>query len=579
MSLQNVIKPNLLGAYIRTSAVLGPVYALCFVWFSAWMCCVGALLFTLINFVAWQEMRKRRYTRSAIAVCGLWIGPAWCLLFSGGLASPMFVWLTCFGLMWGGLFGARAAVASGLISLALVLFSAVVNLDPVNEFSDPLNHWILCVFALGSSLAFSGLFVHLTMKSHSSDVESNHSRLRGILDSAADAILIADDTGTVIDVNSRAVATPKPDLIGSPIARWVPHISGECFDTRLLDTLSEGDGSRHEAPACRSDGSEFPAELSVSCYEEEWQLLYTIIVRDRSDNIRMQQQLEKARRLETVGELSAGVAHEINTPLQFIGSNTTFVKQSTEQLIDLVDKLCGHLSEFDDGSAAAWREDLKQNKYDFLKKESLVAVDDSLEGVDRVMHVVRAMKEFSHPGGDARESVDLNHSIESTATLSRNCWKYCAELELDLEEDLPTVQALGQPIKQTLLSLVVNAADAIEEKRSDGDPLGQITIRSRRGGDYAVIEVTDTGGGVPESVRERIFDPFFTTKPEGKGSGQGLAISYNTIVKQHGGRLDVDTEVGVGTTFRIQLPFEFSDLESADVAEESGEPVLAGTIS
>jgi signal transduction histidine kinase len=178
------------------------------------------------------------------------------------------------------------------------------------------------------------------------------------------------------------------------------------------------------------------------------------------------------------------------------------------------------------------------------------------------------MKEFSHPGQDERVGVDLNNAVCSTMTITRNRWKYVADLELDLDQDLPTLRCVPAEINQVLLNLIVNAADAIADKIGDNSEVkGIIKVRTRRDDEYVLIEVADTGCGIPNEIRNRIFDPFFTTKDVGKGTGQGLAICYNVIVNKHHGLLDVESTPGVGTKFTVAIPLTRDD-EDRGVEQE-----------
>jgi signal transduction histidine kinase len=183
------------------------------------------------------------------------------------------------------------------------------------------------------------------------------------------------------------------------------------------------------------------------------------------------------------------------------------------------------------------------------------AIQQSLQGIGRVTTIVRAMKEFSHPGSEEKSDTDLNRAIETTITVARNEWKYVAEVVTDFDPALPLVRCLPGEINQVILNLIVNAAHAIADVvENNGKSKGTITIRTRSQGDRVEIRVSDTGTGIPETIRAKIFDPFFTTKGVGKGTGQGLAIAHSVIVDKHGGTISCETEVGKGTTFVIRLP-------------------------
>jgi two-component system, NtrC family, sensor kinase len=272
----------------------------------------------------------------------------------------------------------------------------------------------------------------------------------------------------------------------------------------------------------------------------------------------MEIQLRNAQKLEAIGQLAAGIAHEINTPIQYVGDNTRFLDEAFRNLarvgaafLPLVEscrQVAPTLPLLDDATRLAAETDLA-----FLVEEVPTAICHTLEGIGRVSQIVKAMKEFSHPGTDEKRAVSLNRAIESTATVSRNEWKYVADLTTDLDDTLPDVPCLPGEVNQVLLNLIVNAAHAIADVVRQGEK-GRITIRTRHVASWAVIEVADTGGGIPDSIRHRVFEPFFTTKGIGKGTGQGLALAHAIIVNQHGGTIDFAPAEGGGTTFTVRLP-------------------------
>ena len=191
----------------------------------------------------------------------------------------------------------------------------------------------------------------------------------------------------------------------------------------------------------------------------------------------------------------------------------------------------------------------------YLAEEIPKAIGQALDGVERVSKIVRAMKEFSHPGSAEKARVDLNHAIESTLTVASNEWKYVAELVTEFDASLPQVFCLAGEFNQVVLNIVVNASHAIADVVGDGGKgKGRLTVTTRRDGDWAEVRIGDSGTGIPESARAKVFDPFFTTKGVGKGTGQGLAIAHSVIVDKHGGTITFETEVGQGTTFIIRIP-------------------------
>ncbi len=276
---------------------------------------------------------------------------------------------------------------------------------------------------------------------------------------------------------------------------------------------------------------------------------------------RMEVQLRHAQKMESIGQLAAGIAHEINTPIQYIGDNLRFMLGAVEELLGALDGLPPEAPGLEDGLKAL-RERLQAADVDYLRKELPKAARQSLEGVARVSKIVGAMKEFSHPGSETKTMADLNRAIESTVAVSRNEWKYVADLDLDLDPQLQALPCYPGEINQVVLNLIVNAAHAIGDRVGRSGEKGHITIRTRSEAGQVVIQVEDTGGGIPEAIRGRIFDPFFTTKGVGKGSGQGLAIAHSVVVDKHGGTIGFETELGQGTLFSIHLPIQAEVKES-----------------
>jgi signal transduction histidine kinase len=309
------------------------------------------------------------------------------------------------------------------------------------------------------------------------------------------------------------------------------------------------------------------SQLAEEVARREMESANEVLQSALEERSRLESQLVHAQKMESIGQLAAGIAHEINTPIQYVGDNTRFVRDSIADLLRLVRKYAERLDP--DSPSLTWEERVEELQalsrdldLDFLSEEMPAAIDQTLDGVARVAEIVRAMKDFSHPGEGVKTPTDINRAIESTLTVCRNRWKYVAVVQTDLDEALPVVPCLIGEFNQVILNLVVNAADAIgEQRRDDDDELGLITVRTCLCGPMAEVRVSDTGGGMTEAVKSRIFDPFYTTKDVGRGTGQGLAISHDVIVSKHGGTLEVETEEGAGSTFIIRLPLE-ADVQS-----------------
>jgi len=279
------------------------------------------------------------------------------------------------------------------------------------------------------------------------------------------------------------------------------------------------------------------------------------------EKLELESKLFSARKLEAVGQLAAGIAHEINTPAQYVNSNLGFLSDALDDIESLLTTLWtllvqaheqGTLDEklFQELEAA-----YTTAEWQFLKEEMAPALAQSEEGIRRITSIVSAMKNFSHPGSGKRELADINSGIESTVTIARNEWKYKAEMELLLDEKLPPVPCYYDELNQALLNMIINSVHAIEESHTKDDQTkGKITIQTARQGEWVEIRLSDTGSGMPDEVVDKIFDPFYTTKEQGKGTGQGLTIAHDVIVNKHQGTITVNTELGKGTTFVIRLP-------------------------
>ena len=271
-------------------------------------------------------------------------------------------------------------------------------------------------------------------------------------------------------------------------------------------------------------------------------------MRDVTQFIELERSLAAATRLESIGQLAAGIAHEINTPVQFVSDNTSFLDTSFQDLISAVRGISDIACECNQAEVAAITQ---ETDLDFLVEEIPDAITQSREGLERIAKIVRAMKDFAHPGGDAGPT-DINRLVQNVVDVSRNEWKYDADVTLELAEDLPEPLSDGGQIKQVVLNMIVNAAHAIADSERDK---GAITVATSSNNGSVFIAVNDNGVGIPDDVKPRIFERFFTTKDVGRGSGQGLAIAYEAV-KSHGGKIHFESTVGEGSTFTIELPIK-----------------------
>lgn len=291
---------------------------------------------------------------------------------------------------------------------------------------------------------------------------------------------------------------------------------------------------------------------------------------DVTRQMKLELELRQAHKLESVGRLAAGVAHEINTPVQFVSDSVHFVREAMSDLAVLLHDCHTLHVALRDGERTAECVERVARAADSADLEYLMehvpkALDRSLEGLNRVATIVRSMKEFAHPDRTEMAPVDLNQAIQSTLTIARNEYKYVADVTLDLGH-IPLVTCHAGDVNQVILNILVNAAHAIEDIVKSTGERGQIVIQTRRLGDDVFVSISDTGAGIPEEIRERVFDPFFTTKGVGRGTGQGLAMARAVIFEGHGGELTFETQPGKGTTFVIRLPIEGRTTRGSEAA-------------
>ena len=404
--------------------------------------------------------------------------------------------------------------------------------------------------------------------------EKEASYLSQVLDESTNEIYVFDaETLHFISVNKGAEKNSGYDK--SEIGSLTPLDLKPDFDRasfeELLEPLRSGEVAQRvfETNHRRKDGSTYPVQAHLQAFNVNERSVFAASITDITEQQKLEDQLQQARKLESIGQLAAGIAHEINTPAQFVTDNIRFLKESFDDITDLNNAYVDLFNAAGGGNIAA--EVLEEvesavNKADpgYLFEEIPIALKQSLDGIVHVSNIVRAMKEFSHPGGKEQKLIDLNRAIANTITVASNEWKYVAEIETDLDEDLPMVPCLPQEFTQVVLNLIINASHAIADtlEQSKGEK-GVIRIYTKALNDQVEVTISDNGSGIPEEVQDRIFDPFFTTKEVGKGTGQGLSMAYTTIVEKHQGTLSFESEEGKGTTFIIRLPLNQPDTQEA----------------
>ncbi len=381
---------------------------------------------------------------------------------------------------------------------------------------------------------------------------------------ASASIQWMNSEGHIVYVNQAAclyLRRSREELLSLSVWDSSPDFSKERWNV-FWEELKKQGSITFESQLRTKDGEVFPVEISWNYLKFDGQEYCFGFARDIRERRQLESQLRHAQKLEGIGQLAAGIAHEINTPTQFVTDNLTFLSDSWKSTYELLEQYRSAVREgagrLPEGAVAALQQAEQICDLGFIASEVPRAIDQSLDGARRVARIVRAMKEFSHPDAAEKTATNLNKAIESTVTVARNEWKYVSELVTEFDAALPPVVCYPGDINQVILNLIVNAAHAIKEKIKDGEK-GRITVRTRMLGERVELSVTDTGSGIPEAIRGRVFDPFFTTKEVGKGTGQGLALAYAVIVKKHGGKIWFETQVGQGTTFFIILPTQMDD--------------------
>ncbi|OAN46675.1 hypothetical protein A6A04_06110 [Paramagnetospirillum marisnigri] len=448
------------------------------------------------------------------------------------------------------------------------------------------GHWLLCREYRTADGGVVGVRTDITdIKRREQDLDQLKRRYQLILDCAGDGIVGLDRDGTVTFANRMAAAMLERDpdtMIGQAFTALVE--ASEADRRAIGCAISDGVAERmDDALFHRADQPPMPVEYLVASLIEGEQVVGAVLV-FRDITIRRQYQraladqhaeLERlvaertealkeaqrealhASRLASVGQLAAGIAHEINTPIQYVGDNLHFIQNVAAEVIPLVGEARKLAAELEQGRAGpeAGRDFLARidpANLDFLLDETPLAVTQSLEGVAQVARIVLSMKEFSHPGTSQKSAVDINRALDSTLVVSRNSWKHSASVETRFDPALPLVNCHPGEMNQVFLNLIVNAAHAIEA--SDKPLPGTIVVETAARGDVVEISIADSGTGIADDIKDRIFDPFFTTKEVGKGTGQGLAICYDVVVTKHGGEIVVGGKPGEGAVFTIRLP-------------------------
>lgn len=412
------------------------------------------------------------------------------------------------------------------------------------------------VFVIVATTILGSIFdKRLQAAEHTAKVSAT--REKDIVENLADGLLILEENGDVVSMNSMGVYMFQyKDTDKITITSLIPS-----FDMALLNKGVNQRGSSIQFEGKRQNGHVFPVEISINAmsYVPNTAQLYNCVVRDVTSRVELEDQLRQAQKLESIGQLAAGIAHEINTPTQYVSDNAFFLQDASKTFIPILTlaQRIASKNNGEDEDIARLSSAINSGDIDFLIEEIPLALEQSVEGLQRISKIVSAMKSFSHTSGVAMQHVDISEAISSTIIVARSEWRYVAKLTTDFDPSMPPVMCLRDEFNQVILNCIVNAAHAIEEKfGKDEEAGGSILIATQFIDNAARVSISDNGIGMSESVKNKIFDPFYTTKGIGKGTGQGLSMAYAVIVEKHHGKIEVDSTPGQGTSFTIILPIE-----------------------
>ncbi len=389
------------------------------------------------------------------------------------------------------------------------------------------------------------------------ELQSSENRLRHVIDTAYDAYMCVDQDLEICDWSRRAetlVGWSRQDVVGRPCSLLQLNELEQEIRRALADGKLDATPSLVETSAITSANKSIPVDASYCVSSDGDSPTTNVFLRDTTERRRNAARQLHQHKMESIGQLAAGIAHEINTPSQFVSDNLYYLQSAFGQLESLLTELTDSPQGLNSDRLEAVGMRLADKKFLKLRSEVPKAIEQSIEGLGRISTLTSAMKNFSHPGQVKMQPADLNTAIENTINVCRNEWKYVADVVTDFDRNLPLVHCLASELNQVWINMVVNAAHAIAEVAAERpNQKGTIRISTRRVGETVEVSVSDNGCGIKPENRDKIFEPFFTTKDVGKGTGQGLAISHSVIAK-HQGNVRVESEVGKGTAFIITLP-------------------------
>lgn len=466
------------------------------------------------------------------------------------------------------LLGAAVASLHYVAMSSLSFYTLIGSTFDYNTINDSAVAFSLAI----SRIVFIMLFITILCaliedKFFKSDqtIEQSVIRETDIFEHMADGLLTINSSGIVKSINSSGFLMfgyERDTLIGCNLESLmksdiIQQLSVTSLDKALKDFL----GQTFVTQGVKQDGSEFPIEVNFSKIplQTHGLFIFNCVARDITQRSELEAKLRQSQKLESIGQLSSGIAHEINTPTQYVSDNIAFLGVAFVSCLNIIRMTQTIINKDISKITQQEIDDIKtifqDNDMDFVMTEIPLAIEQSSEGLQRVKKIITAMKSFSHTNQGKMSLVDIREAIESTITVSRSEWRYIAKLVTNFSDALPKLNCLRDEFNQVILNFIVNAAHAIEEKYGKkSNAMGCISINVHQQDNNIKITINDDGIGMRSELKERIFDPFFTTKELGKGTGQGLSMAYLAIVEKHKGSIEVTSQPNIGTTFSISIP-------------------------
>lgn len=404
-------------------------------------------------------------------------------------------------------------------------------------------------------------------KRNEEELKEERDFISTILETIRNIVIVLDRFGKIVRANKECIELTgysESELAGvNVLDTFIPADEKEKVINIFKKLLFKENSNEFENHWILKDGSRRLISWSNSIIRRNGQLEYIIASGiDITEKKNLEIQLLNAQKLESIGRLAAGIAHELNTPAQYISDNLSFVNDSIKGLAESVRTILNQVESEKRNCVACTisakvEKIIEENDLDFILDELPASIEQAREGIERISIIVKAMKEFSHPGISEMVLADINHIIENAIIISRNEWKYVSEVEPVLGTEIPPCLCHPSKIGQVIINMIVNSAHAISERFQGTSTLqGKIRISTERMENFAIIKIEDNGNGIPNEILNLIYEPFFTTKEVGKGTGQGLSVSRSIIVETHKGDISVLSKQGFGTTFIIKLPFK-----------------------